>query len=66
MKRVDQAETHTPPAEAEVSVRQPAELPSHETPASTDLLILSDGTILAHNLTPEMALVLKRLNELTD
>lgn len=31
--------------------------------AYTELLILSDGRILAHNLTPEMALVLKELHE---
>ncbi len=35
---------------------QPAE------PAATDLLILSDGTVLAHNLTPAMAAVLHKLN----
>ena len=28
----------------------------------TDLLILSDGTVLAHNLTPVMAAVLHKLN----
>ena len=30
--------------------------------ASTDILILSDGTVLAHNLTPGMAKVLHKLN----
>jgi len=29
---------------------------------ATDLLILSDGTVLAHNLTPVMATVLHKLN----
>lgn len=36
------------------------------THAATDLLILSDGTVLAHNLTPELGALLKRLNELPD
>jgi len=31
-------------------------------PLATDLLILSDGTVLAHNLTPVMATVLHKLN----
>jgi hypothetical protein len=31
-------------------------------PFVTDLLILSDGTVLAHNLTPVMAAVLHKLN----
>ena len=31
-------------------------------PLATDLLILSDGTVLAHNLTPVMAKVLHKLN----
>ena len=31
-------------------------------PVVCDLLILSDGTILAHNLTPVMAAVLQVLN----
>jgi hypothetical protein len=30
----------------------------------TELLILADGTIYVHNLTPEMALVLSALNPL--
>jgi hypothetical protein len=29
---------------------------------ATDILILSDGTVLAHNLTPGMAKVLHKLN----
>jgi hypothetical protein len=29
---------------------------------ATDILILSDGTVLAHNLTPGMADVLHKLN----
>jgi hypothetical protein len=29
---------------------------------ATDILILSDGTVLAHNLTPGMANVLHKLN----
>jgi hypothetical protein len=29
---------------------------------ATDILILSDGTVLAHNLTPGMANVLQKLN----
>lgn len=66
MKRVDQAKTHTSPAQGKARVGITAESSPHQTPASTDLLILSDGTILAHNLTPEMASLLKRLNELTD
>ena len=34
-----------------------------KTEASTqEILILADGRILAHNLTPEMAAVLKKLN----
>ena len=28
----------------------------------TDLLVLSDGTVLAHNLTPVMATLLHKLN----
>jgi hypothetical protein len=31
-------------------------------PLTTDILILSDGTVLAHNLTPVMATVLRKLN----
>jgi hypothetical protein len=31
-------------------------------PADTDILILSDGTVMAHNLTPGMATVLHKLN----
>jgi hypothetical protein len=31
-------------------------------PLATDLLILCDGTVLAHNLTPAMAAVLHKLN----
>ena len=31
-------------------------------PLATDLLILCDGTVLAHNLTPAMAALLHRLN----
>ncbi len=31
-------------------------------PPATDILILSDGTVLAHNLTPGMANVLHKLN----
>lgn len=31
-------------------------------PVATDILILSDGTVLAHNLTPGMAKVLHKLN----
>ncbi|MEI8044292.1 MAG: hypothetical protein WCL11_22975 [Verrucomicrobiota bacterium] len=31
-------------------------------PLTTDILILSDGTVLAHNLTPGMATVLHQLN----
>ena len=31
-------------------------------PLATDLLILSDGTVLAHNLTPVMAAILHKLN----
>ena len=31
-------------------------------PLATDLLILSDGTVLAHNLTPVMATILHKLN----
>ena len=31
-------------------------------PGATDILILSDGTVLAHNLTPGMANVLHKLN----
>jgi hypothetical protein len=31
-------------------------------PLATDILILSDGTLLAHNLTPVMASVLQQLN----
>jgi hypothetical protein len=30
--------------------------------ADTDILILSDGTVMAHNLTPAMATVLHKLN----
>lgn len=30
--------------------------------AATDILILSDGTVLAHNLTPGMAAVLRKIN----
>ena len=33
-----------------------------ETEPATDFLILSDGTILAHNLTPVMAAILTRIN----
>lgn len=29
---------------------------------TSDFLILSDGTVLAHNLTPAMAAILKRVN----
>jgi hypothetical protein len=29
---------------------------------ATDILVLSDGTVLAHNLTPVMASVLHQLN----
>ena len=31
-------------------------------PLATDFLILSDGTVLAHNLTPVMAAILHKLN----
>jgi len=50
--------------------QQPAELgrtaPERGEELSTDLLILTDGTVLAHNLTPEMADVLKQVHELPD
>ena len=36
--------------------------PRASSPAATDILILSDGTVLAHNLTPGMAKVLHQLN----
>ncbi len=34
--------------------------------ATTDLLLLPDGRILVHNLTPTMAEVLKQLNPLDE
>ncbi len=37
-------------------------VPGASASACTDVLILSDGTVLAHNLTPAMAGVLKELN----
>jgi hypothetical protein len=36
--------------------------PSRARPADSDILILSDGTVMAHNLTPAMATVLHKLN----
>ncbi len=43
---------------------EPVSLPTTrpEPNASTDLLILSDGTVYARNLTPELAAVLATLN----
>jgi hypothetical protein len=32
------------------------------TPSTVDILILSDGTILVHNLTPAVATILNALN----
>ena len=36
--------------------------PDHRQGAAVDLLILSDGTILIHNLTPVMAAILNEIN----
>jgi hypothetical protein len=43
-------------------IEQPREKRRPRPPLATDILVLSDGTLLAHNLTPVMASVLHQLN----
>jgi len=40
----------------------PGEREKTEPDAAVDLLILSDGTILVHNLTPALAAILNEMN----
>jgi len=40
----------------------PVPLSGGLTPALTEILILSDGTLLIHNLTPAMAAALNQIN----
>jgi len=44
-----------------IATREPAG-PESASDALCDLLILSDGTVLVHNLTPAMAAVLNEIN----
>jgi hypothetical protein len=43
-------------------IKPPRRKRSTRRPLATDILILSDGTVLAHNLTPVMASALRQLN----
>lgn len=58
--------SHGPEKRRRVARRKQIEPPRgkerNRRPLATDILILSDGTLLAHNLTPVMASVLQQLN----